>query len=186
MKCGYTLRKGQACPSCAEHAYTFTQARSWAVYQDQLREAILFLKRKPNESLAETLGSGLARILKQEDWKPDIIVPIPLFADRLKTRGYNQADLLARAVGQDLGIPVSPNALLRRRSTRAQMDLHPGQRWENVRGAFSADRASVAGARVLLIDDIITTGATMHAAATALKEADASEVYALSLARALG
>jgi ComF family protein len=156
------------------------------VYKGELRRAILSLKRKPNEPLAGVFALNLAAMIKREPWTPDLIVPIPLSADRLKLRGYNQAEMLAMPVGRELGIPITARGLSRPHSTRPQMNLHPAQRWENVRRAFQAEKASSSGANVLLIDDIITTGATMQAAAVALKEAGAKEVRALSLARALG
>jgi ComF family protein len=114
----------------------------------------------------------------------DLIVPVPLHATRLRERGYNQAVLLARELGQILERPVMEDALERTRATAPQVGLNAEQRLENVRGAFRASRPGLAGKRVLLLDDVYTTGSTLEAACAALKEEDVAYVWAYTLARA--
>jgi ComF family protein len=114
----------------------------------------------------------------------DVIVPVPLHADRLRERGYNQAALLAREMGGRLGIAVDEKALLRRRPTAPQAKLDAKQRKDNVRDAFHCSSDALADKRVLLIDDVCTTGATLDACAIALYESGARSVQALTLARA--
>ncbi len=114
---------------------------------------------------------------------PDLVLPIPLHRARRYERGYNQSAMLARGVGEALGVPAPEALLVRRRATRAQTRLSRTQRWENVAGAFAvAVPDAVAARRVLLIDDVLTTGATLAAAAVALKAAHAASVHAATLA----
>ncbi|MEN8240689.1 MAG: phosphoribosyltransferase family protein [Chloroflexota bacterium] len=114
----------------------------------------------------------------------DMIVPVPLGPKRLKERGYNQAYLLAEAYANRLAIECNQHALRRIRETRTQVGLSIVQRQQNVTGAFKAESKEVSGKRVLLIDDILTTGATLNACAVALKQAGADRVFSLTLAHA--
>lgn len=136
-----------------------------------------------------SLAPLLARYLVERLPLPvdhDVIVPVPLHRERLRWRGFNQAVPLARALGAAGDRPVDPFALVRSRATPPQVGLDAGSRRRNVRGAFvvrSADR--IRGRRVLLVDDVMTTGATIDACARALRAAGARQVDALVLARAL-
>lgn len=114
----------------------------------------------------------------------DIIVPVPLHTTRLRERGYNQAALLAREMARQVGLAVDERTLLRQRSTAPQVELDIEQRKENVHGAFRCSSDALAGRRVLLIDDVCTTGATLEACAVAVQEGGADCVWALTLARA--
>lgn len=117
--------------------------------------------------------------------RPALVLPIPLHRVRFYERGYNQSALLAHGVGEALGAPASEKALTRPRATSSQTNLSRLRRWENVAGAFAvAQPEAVAGRGVLLIDDVLTTGATLSAAARALKQAGAASVHAATLALA--
>ena len=124
---------------------------------------------------------------KWPEWaqKPDMIVPIPLHVRRLRSRGFNQAGLLAHQLGAAVGIRVNDLVLRRERHTKPQVDLSPIDRKKNVQKAFKANPGSVKGINILLIDDVFTTGATMNSAADALKKAGAKSVSAYCLARAV-
>jgi ComF family protein len=114
----------------------------------------------------------------------DVIVPVPLSGWRRRTRGYNQSEALARALARELGLPLAPRALSRRKHAPPQArSATAEERRRNVEGAFAARAEPVAGRRVLLLDDVTTTGATLRACAAALKEAGARSVYAVAFAR---
>ena len=110
----------------------------------------------------------------------EVVVPVPLYQGRVRERGYNQAALLARELGQEIGLPVE-ESLIRVRDTAPQVGLPASQRRENVRNAFLCQ--GLGKERVLLIDDVCTTGATLEACAVALREGGAQSVWALVLAR---
>lgn len=113
------------------------------------------------------------------------LVPVPLGSVRLRERGHNQAALLARALGRSLGVPILEDALRRTRETRTQTRLTPAERWRNVAGAFATGRPGAAGLSVAVVDDVMTTGATLGAAAAALAEQGPASIGAVTFARAL-
>jgi ComF family protein len=158
--------------------------RSVALFEGTVREAIHRLKYDYVRDLAVPLGEMLFRFWEQTPLGSDVIVPVPLHARRLKERGYNQATLLARQLGQATGIPVDDQVLRRNRYTSSQTGLTAQQRRRNVQAAFSCKGAGMAGKRVVLIDDVCTTGATLEACSEAMRDAHAQSVWALTVARA--
>jgi ComF family protein len=127
------------------------------------------------------------------DWPPDVmderaaLVPVPLAASRLRQRGYNQSECLARALGALWKVPVRADALVRSRATRTQTKLTPEERVRNVHGAFAATdaaRADLRGAHIVLVDDVVTTSATLNACAAALHEAGVRIVSYVTFGRA--
>jgi ComF family protein len=162
-------------------------------YGDAARSAIRALKFRRQRRLAQPLGLLLVEAIQRADAPADLIadliIPMPLHADRRRERGYNQAALLARPVARALRLPLAEDALTRVRATRPQTHLHRDARRANVAGAFAlsgptAARA-LAGQRILLIDDVTTTGATLEAAAEALLAAQPAAIYAAAVARPL-
>lgn len=160
-----------------------------AAYEGPLRTAIHRFKFKKRRKLAEPLGLLLVKYLSQaadlniRDY--DHIVPVPLHRARLRQRGFNQAELIARVVGRYFELPVLP-ALERTRDTRAQFVLSRGDRVENVKGAFKvSDSRAVYQKNVLVLDDIYTTGSTMAECCKTLKIAGARRVGILALSRAI-
>lgn len=189
--CGHPTELGVVCRLCEAAAdrwggWAFAWARSAGLHQGGLRYALHLLKYRQKESLAEPLGAWLASHTLP-DTRFDLVVPLPLSARKLQTRGYNQARLLAQPLAEQLALPILPaNGFLRVRAEQSQMRLGQGQRLANLSpDDFTVpDPAGVAGKRLLLIDDVMTTGATLHCAAAALRKAGATDVAALTLSRA--
>jgi ComF family protein len=151
-----------------------------------MREAIHRLKYSNSRDLAAPLGEMMVSYWQDVHLPADVIIPVPLHSRRLRDRGYNQSALLARELGKGVGLPVLENALVRVRETSPQVDLNAEERKENVRGAFHCPDDQLAGKRVLLVDDVYTTGATLEACNLALKQQSVRTVWALTLARARG
>ena len=183
--CGLPLEPTGYCAACAAHRFAFTAGRSWGVYWGGLRQAILSLKHRQNPNLGLALAENLLALYTQQAWSVDLLIPIPLGQRRLRQRGYNQIDLLGRPFARQAGLPYASNVLIRQHETLPQFELNAAERWDNLHGSFRADPASLGGISVLLVDDIMTTGATLDAAAQALRAAGARRVYAITLARTL-
>ncbi|MFP4322141.1 MAG: ComF family protein [Anaerolineales bacterium] len=157
---------------------------SMTAHEGVIREAIHQLKYENLPEVARTLGHHLANALP---WSVTAVVPVPLHAQRLQDRGYNQAELIGRTVAKSLSIPLYAQYLLRQKDTRSQVGLSAGQRRDNVQAAFAVNSQAgleLAGP-VLLVDDVCTTGATLAAAAEALKEGGAQTVYAATISLAI-
>jgi ComF family protein len=171
------------CGLCRSGMRGFDAAYAFGAYEGTLRELIHLFKYKRIRTLARPLAEHLLSACPREQ-RFDAIVPMPLHWFRRWQRGFNQAGLLARLVSRRCGIPVV-KAVRRTRATPPQAGLTSARRRTNVRGAFSPARAaSLRGMRLLLVDDVMTTGATAGACARALKDAGASYVAVLALARA--
>ncbi len=183
-RCSAPVQEGTAlCVGCQREPLRLGGGRSVAPFRGPARAAIHLLKYRHALSLAEPLGTLMARRWAARGAPVDLVVPVPLHPARFRARGYNQAALLAWAVGRRLGLPVDEGALLKVRATKAQMALGLEERRANVQGAFIAREERVGGQRVLLVDDVCTTGATLEACADALRAGGAREVWALTLAR---
>jgi ComF family protein len=147
--------------------------------------AILLLKFERLEPLGAWFAERLAEVVKKEALDTDAVVPVPLHRDRERERGYNQADLIARPLAKRLRLPHRAVLLVRTRPRPDKHVLSLEERWESVRGAFATRPGSqVDNMRVLLVDDVMTTGATLDACARALLEAGAKSVVGLTVARA--
>jgi ComF family protein len=161
------------------------RAASVFVYGGPLADAIVRLKYAGRTEIARALAAPLAEAALLYAGTVDRVLPLPLHAARLRERGFNQSALLSHPVARALGVPLDTTSLARMRPTREQASLPRDQRIENVRGAFTVRRA-LTRQRVLLIDDVRTTGATLAAAAEALERAGCADVKTLALARADG
>jgi ComF family protein len=171
------------CALCRRGVRGFDAAYSFGFYEDTLRELIHLFKYGRVQTLASPLGQLLARALPLEQ-NFDVIVPMPLHWRKRMERGFNQSELLAREIGHRKHLPVT-KALRRVRYTGAQAGLTNAKRRLNVSGAFRAKKGpGLNGKRVLLVDDVMTTGATAASGARALKRAGAQRVTLLTLARA--
>ncbi len=187
-RCGTVLvdPRQPACHQCEHNPLQHIDGiRSAAYFENNpIRPAIHFLKYRNHRAVAAILGQILADTCQRYDLQADIIVPVPLHLSRLRERGYNQCELLARALGALLNLPVDTHTLQRARATRSQMTLGAVERRQNVVGAFSCSRNTLAAQRVLLIDDVCTTGSTLDACAGALKGAGVTSVWGVTLAKA--
>ncbi len=155
------------------------------IFEGPVREAIHLLKYHRRTHVAMPLGDLLARYLLAHPLIVDAIVPVPLHPDRLRLRGYNQAALLGQRLAQQIGVPLLDRHVLRVRHTGQQADLNRAERRANVEAAFAWRSARRPPPRILVIDDVLTTGATVDAVAQALHVAGARTVHALALARGL-
>jgi ComF family protein len=201
-RCGLPIASERAldsavvlCPQCRNGEFEFDGARSYGVYSDKLRAVILQLKFRRRERLGKRLGAFLLspwKSLVDAQGDRPILIPVPLHPSRRRERGFNQAELLAlglcRKVAKEYaagGPQVETHCLRRTRATPPQTGLSLPARKENVRNVFAVDKPErIRGRVVMLVDDVMTTGATLSACAGALKKAGAVRVLGLTLARA--
>ena len=164
----------------------FDRARAAVLYDGVARDVVHALKYRDRTELADLVGRMTARAGRDLLVDADVLVPVPLHARRLWTRRFNQAALIARVVGATAAVPVEVAALRRIRATRAQVGLSGAERAENVRGAFhvpASELKAIDGRKVVLVDDVLTTGATVGAATRTLRRAGAARVDVLTFAR---
>ncbi len=197
-RCGKPLKTGvprATCLHCEGRKWYVERSRSLFRHEGQARDLLHRFKYGRVRGLARFFGEQIARaypgragLAAHFGWdlgdEPQVLVPLPLHFLRRAVRGFNQSELVLKFCCERLELPVDTALLRRRRNTLAQTRLSMRQRFDNMRNAFVVPRRvkeRVEGRRVLLFDDIITTGATANAAARALKQAGASKVYALSL-----
>ena len=184
----FDLGPGALCGACTQATPAFDRARSVLRYDAASRDLILAFKHADRTSLTPAFAAWLKRAGNELIEDSELIVPVPLHWSRLFSRRYNQAALLAVALGQISGKTVVPDLLTRRRATQKQGHLGRLARQRNVAGAFvihprRLDR--VVGKRILLIDDVITTGATVTNCARILRQAGAAAIDVLALARVI-
>ncbi len=176
---------GVRCAACLAHPPFYDRARAIIAYDEHGRGPILALKHADRLELVPGFAHWLARTGSSLIDESDLIVPVPLHPSRLWRRRYNQAAELARALGRRANKTVAVQALIRARPTESQGAMpSAGARRRNVRGVFTVPKPDlVAGRDILLMDDVVTTGATVDACAKALKQAGAAKVQILALAR---
>jgi competence protein ComFC len=183
--CGDIQNSQQVCQQCQAVPPTYRVLRSWGKYHGSLQNAVQRLKYKSDIGMGEALSKHLIDLYNDLKWEVDLVAAVPLSRSRLKERGYNQADLLARPLAYTIQKPYQPVILSRKRETRSQVGLNAPQRHANVKDAFEAVEKQVRGKVILIVDDVTTTGSTISACAQALNLAGASAVYGLTLARAV-
>lgn len=180
-RCGRPLET-DLCPSCQKIPIHIDGVRALAFFQGVMRDAIHRFKYDGRRELAPIFGDMLKTYLSLCPIPVDAIIPVPLFPAHERRRGYNQSLLLANELGAQLNLPVLASSLRRVRPTHPQYNLNARERRDNVKAAFAAD-ACVAGMRVLVLDDVCTTGATMDECSIALRAGGARSVWGLALAR---
>jgi ComF family protein len=172
------------CPPCRYSPLDIDGIRSAVMFEGPLREAIHHLKYSGRTSLAATLGAFLSARWQADPPPADTIVPVPLHASRVRERGYNQSALLAEQLSRASGLLLAESMLTRVRATAPQVTLNAAERKLNVRDAFRASGEAARGKRVLLVDDVCTTGATLESCSLALRQVGVASVWAITLARA--
>ncbi|MCC7478980.1 ComF family protein [bacterium] len=193
-RCGRLRQTSFASPDCGEcHGRTLgiEKARSRLVYNPAGRRLLAEFKYQRRQAAGQVLAeqmkpwlaAGADQLFQQPGIQLSAVVPVPMFASRLRRRRFNQAEFLAQRIAVDLGLPCRPELLERTRDTDTQVGKSLNQRRENVRGAFAVPGAmaeEVKGRAVLLVDDLMTTGSTLLACARALRRAGCSASYAIT------
>ena len=197
--CGRSMSRDECfCPGCMDSYYPAdadcregkqlppeTNLFAAAYYEGSMREAIHRMKFSGHPGSAATLAPLLLQALRESgaaEGRFDLLVPVPSRPKKVRARGYNQSALLAHELSKRTGIPVSETALVKTRDTRAQHDLSAEERQVNLSGSFRASESEVSGRRILLIDDVLTTGATARECIGALRAAGAQSADLLVLA----
>ncbi len=185
MRCGKTLARTDAvqeyCDDCRRKTHVFTQGRAAFVYSGAVIGTMHRFKYSNRRDYAPVLARELYRM--HGAWiqriAPDAVIPVPLHPKRRRMRGFNQAALLARQIARLSGIPLEEKLLVRTQNTQRQKALDAHERKNNLKNAFQTTKKIVQLEKVLLIDDIYTTGSTADAAAAALVQAGVKKIYVL-------
>ena len=154
------------------------------LHQGVAANLVRAVKYNANQEMGVLLGTLLGEAFCSNDWKVDVVMPVPLGTVRLQERGYNQASLIADGFCEKTGLLLDKKSLLRKKETRSQVGLDINQREANMLEAFVAEGSLIDGKKILLIDDVLTTGATLRSCAVALLEGGATQVSALTITSA--
>lgn len=183
LRCGRpVLESEELCPDCAGRERNFTKGRSVYLYDRSMQRSLIRFKKNGDRTLCDFYSEAMVYYLKEQigRWKPDILVPIPMTDKSIRKRGFNQAQDLAQSLGEKLGIPIAVHLLVKVRQTKEQKNLDSFRRRQNVSGAFFATQ-KIQGLKILLVDDVFTTGSTLDEAAFCLKKAGAAQVFFVTL-----
>lgn len=184
-KCGKPIEdeRREYCYDCSRNTCRYEQGKALWIYKGEVKDSLYRFKYHNRQEYAKYYGAELVRAY--EEWIRrcgiQAIVPIPLSRNRMRQRGFNQAELIAEEVGRRMELPVHRDLLLRIRDTKAQKALNDEERKNNLKRAFKTKTNKVQLNHILLIDDIYTTGSTMNEAALELKRAGAEQIYCLSI-----
>ena len=181
MVCGRQLddEMRETCSDCGRRRHSFVRGVAAFAYTKEIKQSMYRFKYDNQREYAVFYADTLFRLRGHiiAGWRPDVIIPVPLHEKRYRKRGYNQAALIAYRLGRRLGIPVDDKVLFRIKNTVPQKELNDKERAKNIKNAFQVGRDIVKYRKVLLIDDIYTTGATLDCCAEALRAAGAGKIY---------
>ncbi len=182
------LEEQEYCQDCRRKKHQFEEGRAPFFYEEVMRRSIARYKYSGRREYAEFYADEILKRCARRmlHWKAEALIPIPLHPSRKRKRGFNQAELLAKAIAKRSGIPVDAKLLFRTKKTDAQKDLNDQERLANLRDAFSVQKKEIPYHNLILVDDIYTTGSTMDAAAKLLKEHGAQNVYFLCICVGMG
>lgn len=176
------VRDGTYCRLCRRYERHFDMARSAFAYCGIAQQSIYRMKFGSKGYIGRYLSAYVADAYVAEAWDVDMVAAVPLHWKRRLARGYNQAAIVARSFAERMQLPYCDDAIRKVRSTAEQAKLKHKERIDNLKGAFAADKSKVQGKRVLVVDDVLTTGFTLDEVAHALKKAGATRVYGLTVA----
>lgn len=183
-RCGRPQASGMVCPSCWQRKTEIDGIRSLFRFDEVIRTAIHELKYRNLKAISPCLAELLADYLRSNPLPGEALVGVPLHPRRLRERGYNQSSLLARELSRRIDLPVIEDCLIRVKQAQPQVRaVDVEERRRNVAGAFVCRDEKVSGKRIILIDDVCTSGATLESCAVALKNKGATFVWGLTLAR---
>jgi ComF family protein len=176
------------CALCRKNSFAFDRARSLGPYDTALKQLIHHFKFGKQPGVMKDIAPFMADYfgLQEDSWDGFYVAPIPLYFRKMKERTFDQSFLIAREVSRTLNLPLANGLLRRVRDTDSQARKTKSERAKNIKGAFAVDRPDrVAGMNILLVDDVMTTGATVNEAAKMLKRSGAGQIHVFTLARAL-
>ena len=181
-KCGKPIEKGEYCRDCQKQHHIFEQGRGIFVYDSRMRRSVTRYKYYGCREYGDFYAKAMYRYAWRElqEWKPDLIVPVPVHKSKERFRGFNQAAYLAERVSRYTGIPADAGIVQKVIKTKSQKKLNAFQRRKNLEKAFRVT-GDVAGKDILVIDDVYTTGSTIDAMASCLKKKGAGNVYFLTV-----
>lgn len=184
LKCGKRVEEEEEyCYDCRQREHSFDQGIGVFAYSPEMKDSIYRFKYGNKREYARFYAEAILQKYRHkiESWEADAIIPVPLHKSREKSRGYNQAELLARPISSATGIPVYTNYLCRVKKTVPQKELNDIERQNNLKNAFKITGNDVKLKKIVLVDDIYTTGATMDNIAKVLKNSGVDEVYGISI-----
>lgn len=187
-KCGKILQddyESDLCTDCSEGEHVFQRGFCCVEYGSAERDLIHRFKYGDKAYLGRKMAEMMYDRIRPEGLKPDLILPVPMFRKKEKKRGYNQAAVLAGSLARFMGVPYDPGVLIRKVETEAMSKLRLLERRRNLQEVFSVRNDKIektAGKRILLVDDIFTTGSTADACASALRESGAADVFLYAFA----
>lgn len=185
LRCGKPLcvQEQEYCYDCSEYEQKYDRGIGIFRYEEPMKRALMLFKFKGRREYGDFMGRLMCLYGKDfiQQIQPQIILPVPVHRKRQRVRGYNQAEVLARVISSGFSIPIRTDLVLRKKFTKAQKELNRKERKKNLEQAFCVKREAGTYKKVLLVDDIYTTGSTVNAIAGNLKKEGVEEVYFLSL-----
>lgn len=189
-KCGKPIEDAgrEYCSDCSRRTHVYRQGKAVFVYKTGIKKSMYRFKYSNRREYATFYAKRAADI--HGDWirkmQMEVIVPVPMYLGKKRRRGYNQAEVFARALGREMGLPVDAGLVKRVRNTTPQKELSDKERQRNLKNAFQLTQDIVKYTRILLVDDIYTTGNTMDAVATILLSGGAVDVYSICISIGAG